>query len=336
MPRQPKLDKKARVYGSRWVRRDTPDGGKTLEEVPLTWDDLFDPHEGDHVINSTVHGQTLSNLATQLESVFALRDRRDVLVCMDVLMLWKDPAIRRVTPDVAVIPKVANPKLYRTSFNVKKEKTCPVFVLEVTSETTKEVDREDKPAIYEQAGVVEHFLLDDQKKGKWKLSGKRRDEKTQDYLDVKPDRQGRYLAKTLDVYFRIAPGDQDLILEDALTGEEIRKLPAEVLARRQAERKAAEEAEARLQEVAAREAAERKTAEEAEAREAAERKTAEETAARLQETEAREAAERKAAEEEEAREAAERKVDEKETAREAAERKVDALLAEIERLKSGE
>jgi hypothetical protein len=149
-------------------------------------------------------------------------------------------------------------------FDEEKEGTKPCFVLEITSKATARLDRKSKPSIYRKAGVEEIFLLD-RLKSPWVLSGKRRNPATSRYLNIRADKRGRLLAETLGVYFSLSASGDDLILEDAATGEVLRKPVAESRARRAAERQAAEEAEAR-------EAAERQAAEEAEGREAAEKR----------------------------------------------------------------
>ena len=238
-----------------------------------------------------------------LDVLYAVRGRDDVVVYDDVLLRWKTPGVAPACPDVAVIPGMKKPRPGEPkpkSFDEKKAGTSPVFVLEVTSAETAEYDRESKPQIYREAQVPEFFLLDEQKTP-WELSGERRDPRTGAYESVATDPQGRLLSKELGVCFSISARGDDLVMEDASTGEVLRKPVEESEARRAAERQAAEEAEAR---------------------EAAERQAAEEAEARRQEAEAREAAERQTAKEAEARKAAEATVQE--------------LLAKIQRLESSD
>ena len=117
------------------------------------------------------------------------------------------------------------------------------------------------------------------------LSGERRHPETGRYRKVRPDARGRLLAETLGVYFSISASGDDLVMEDAETGEVLRKPVAESRARRAAERQAAEEAEARA--VAERQAAAEAQARraEAEARAAAEA-TVQELLAKIQRLEA--------------------------------------------------
>ncbi len=241
-------------YGSRWVEVETPKGTK-FQEVPLTLDDLFDPQEGDHVTHSILHGDIISAAKEMIRQAFRSRGRTDVLVCDDVKMLWKDPSLPQIGPDIAVIPGVEDPIRNRDSFNEKKEGTGPVFVLEVVSKSTASFDYEDKPPVYQRAKVTEYIILDPLTTP-WKLQGRRLDPGTSRYRKIRADKQGRVRARTLGLYFAVAPEGDRLILVDVATGEELRGLSEEVEARQAAESRAEAEAEARRQEAAARQAAE--------------------------------------------------------------------------------
>jgi len=268
MPRELKLDEQGRVYGSRWVEVRDADGAARFEEVPLTWKDLFDPQEGDRLMHSPGHGKTLRDTGARLDCFYDAQGRDDVVVYDDVRIDWKTPGVDPACPDVAVIPGMKKRHKGRRppkSFNEKEEGTSPCFVLEVTSEETANYDRTRKPAIYRKAKVPEIFLLDELK-SPWELVGERRNPKTGRYLKVRPDKRGRLLAETLGVYWSISESGDDLILEDAETGEVLLKPVAE--------------AQARRQEAEAREAAERQAAEDAEARRQAEVRVEQEAEAR--------------------------------------------------------
>ncbi len=258
-------------YGSRWVEVETPRGAE-FQEVPLTLEDLFDPQEGDHVTHSILHGNIISESKEMIRQAFRSRGRTDVLVCDDVKMLWKDPDLSQIGPDLAVIPGIEDTTLRRDSFNEKKEGTGPVFVLEVISKSTADFDYKDKPSIYRKAEVKECFLLDPLLKP-WKLLGRRLHPRTGHYRKIRPDKQGRVRSESLGLYFAIAPEGDRLILVDVATDEELRGLGEEVEARQAAESKAEAEAEARR-------AAESKAEIEAEARRAAQSKAEAEAEAR--------------------------------------------------------
>ncbi len=261
VPRELELEdqgEEARVYGSRWVEVEDADGTTHGEEVPLTWNDLFDPQEGDRLMHSPEHGKTVRDVGARLDCFYDAQGRDDVAVYDDVRFDWKTPGVPQACPDVAVIPgmkKLEKGQPSPKSFDEAEEGASPCFVLEVTSKKTADYDRTIKPSIYRRAKVPEFFLLDELK-SPWELSGERRNPKTGRYLKVRPDERGRLLAETLGVNFHISASGDDLLMEDAETGEVLRKPVEESQARRAAERQAA--------------AAERQAVEEAEARQAAE------------------------------------------------------------------
>ncbi len=237
-------------YGWRWVGD---------EQVPLTEDDLLDPQEGDSVPEDTWHERTVRKIYLVLEEIFAVRSRLDVLVGGNLKMLWRDPTIPKVAPDVFVIPGVDDPRKYRQSFDEKEEGTRPFFALEVTSEATLRTDLRKKPGVYQRAGVAEYFILDTLVTP-WALVGRRLHPGTGRYRLIRPDGEGRVLAESLEVVFAIGADGRSVELFDARTGEKLRDLHAAEEARRAAEERQRAEAEAR------RVAEERQRAAEAEVR----------------------------------------------------------------------
>jgi len=250
-------------WGSRFVEVRTRNG-PVYREVPLTWEDLFDPQEGDLMVHGTLHGQIIRVVGTMLQHHLESQGRTDVLVCDDVKMLWKDPSVPRVGPDIAVIPDVEDPQRPRDSFDERKEGTGPVFVLEVISKSTSSFDYGEKPGIYRKAGVGECFIVDPRERP-WKLEGRRLSQETRRYRKILPDQRGRVFSKTTGLYFSIAADGERLILEDAVTDERLRNFSEEATARKAAELDASREAAARREEAAARREAERR-AEQAERR----------------------------------------------------------------------
>ncbi len=289
-------------YGSRWIEVETAEG-RTFKEVPLTLEDLLNPQEGDQVTQTPDHGNALSETKESLRCFLATKDH-DFVIWDDVLMKWKDPTIPQAAPDIAVIPGIKEEKNQRSSFDEEQEGTCPIFIMETLSKHTADIDRKEKPLIYHSAKVKEYFLLDPLKE-QWELTGYRLVPGWTEYKEIQPDGRGRLLAETLGVRFSIAPAGNDLIAEEAATGEPLRKPIEESMARQAAESRASKEAEAR-------QAAESRASEEAEARQAAESRASEEA---------------------EARKAAERQASEEAKARQTTEAEPQKLLAEVERLR---
>jgi multidrug efflux pump subunit AcrA (membrane-fusion protein) len=135
----------------------------------------------------------------------------------------------------------------------------PCFVLETTSESTAERDR-DKRKIYAQLGVAEYFQFDPF--GEYlspPLQGFRL-VKGQ-YEPMRPNPGGSLLSQTLGVIFR-ADGNK-LRLTDAVTGVPLLRRKEIQKARRQAEENtAAAEERAATEELARRQAEEKAAAEE--------------------------------------------------------------------------
>ena len=220
-------------YGWRWVGD---------EQVPLTEADLLDPQEGDHVSEHTSHEWAARKIREILEELFIARGRHDVLVSGNLKILWRNPRISRVDPDVVVIPGVDEPRKDRRSFDEKQEGAHPVFALEATSEATSRTDLRKKPGIYQRARVAEYFILDTLVVP-WALVGRRLHPATGRYRLIRPDSEGRVLAESLEVLFAIGADGRSVELIDARTGEKLRDLHAAEKARRaEAEaRRAAEE-----------------------------------------------------------------------------------------------
>ena len=212
-------------YGWRWVGD---------EQVPLTEDDLLDPQEGDRVPEHTLHHRVVRKLCEMLEELFVSRRQLDVLVGGDLKMFWRDPRVKKVAPDVVVIPGVADPRKGRKSFDEEQEGAHPVFVLEVTSEATARTDVVKKPRIYQRAEVAEYFILDSLATP-WTLTGRRLNSATGRYRKIRPDGEGRILAESLEVVFAIGADGRTVDLFDARNGEKLRDLHTAEEARRAAE-----------------------------------------------------------------------------------------------------
>ena len=90
------------------------------------------------------------------------RDRADVYVGGDMFIYYeKGSPGAVVAPDVFVVSGVAQrAEAPRRSYKLWEEGKGPDFVLEVISDTTWKVDRDEKPALYAALGVEEYWLFD--------------------------------------------------------------------------------------------------------------------------------------------------------------------------------
>jgi len=149
---RPVADAEAFRWGSRFVEVPNADGGTAFQEVPLRWEDLFDPQENDVMTHGTRHGILIREVAVMLQHWFESQGRSDVAVYDDVKMIWEDPAVAQVAPDVSVIPNVRDKERNRPSFRVAEEGTRPCLMLEFVSPDYAKFDLEDKPPSYRQVG----------------------------------------------------------------------------------------------------------------------------------------------------------------------------------------
>lgn len=253
----PNLVKDPFFYGYRWVR--VTEAGRTFsKQVPLTRGDLLDPQEDDKVSNRSWHDLITARIGEILRTLFAFRGLDDVLVMGNVKMLWANPKISRVAPDLAVSFGVTNPYGRDfTSFREADEGTRPAFALEVVSEATADTDKNDKPGVYQKAKVQEYFMLD-QRQEKWTLNGRRLNPSTGRYRTITPDSEGCLVAETMEVAFKLGDDAKSLVLTDLRTGEilldhlgKAEALQAESEARKAAEQRVADQ-EAKIQELMAR------------------------------------------------------------------------------------
>ncbi len=58
-------------YGWRYVRRTQADGSETVDEIPLTLEDVLHPEEGDYIVESDPHAGDLAYLRAVFKSRLA-------------------------------------------------------------------------------------------------------------------------------------------------------------------------------------------------------------------------------------------------------------------------
>src|SRR5947209_20359519 len=74
-------------YGWRYVRRVLADGRKTLEQVPLTLEDVLHPQEGDFHVLTDEHNDDCAYLKYALRKQFAGK----AMVLSDHRIAWPQP-----------------------------------------------------------------------------------------------------------------------------------------------------------------------------------------------------------------------------------------------------
>lgn len=176
-----------------------------------------------------------------------------------------DPS-RFVVPDAMVV-KDCQPGRRRV-FKIWEEHRTPNAVFEITSRGTKSEDLSVKPRIYEQIGVVEHFLYDPTAEYlRPPLQGRRLT--AGGYELILPDAAGRLLSNELGLWLHLEDGD--LVLTDTATGARLQTEAEAEHAEAEAQREEAEALRAKAEALRAKADAQRAEADaQRAAREAAE------------------------------------------------------------------
>jgi colicin import membrane protein len=270
-------------YGWRDVYRKQPDGTTVWEQVPLTFEDVLHPQEGDHIVQNSLHDRDWDYIGDVLKARFA--EVPGALVLRDVGVFWDDPELRHHSPDISLIRGVRQEREYWPSFQVAEEGVRPVLIVEIVSPSTREADLVTKVKQYHQAQVPFYAIVDREKEdGPPRLLGYRW--APERYVEVPLDEQGRLFLEAAELW--LAVRGNRAVLIDAITGEEIPDFTEQGKALQQAQRTL------RSKEEALGKAEEQRQAEAA-ARAAAEQRAAEEQAKAAAEAAAREAADQRAA-----------------------------------------
>src|SRR5947209_6054792 len=109
-------------YGWRYVKVIGPDGTETLDQVPLTLEDVLFPEEEDFIVQTDAHDDDLG----YLKSVFKSRLAGDPhsVVLSDCRVDWGLAGVRPLGPDIAVFHGVEHRKIWST-MEVKAEHARP-------------------------------------------------------------------------------------------------------------------------------------------------------------------------------------------------------------------
>ncbi len=239
------------LYGWRYVQRTRPDGSISLEEVPLTLEDVLHPREGDVIAENTVHEPERGHLAG------ACRTRLDRIhngqVFSDCIIDWNVPGLGNHSPDVSVFENIRDlplPKL--GTYRVADHGGRCLLVVEIVSPETRTNDVDRKPEHYHRAGVGQYVVIDQERSDGPRQIVNRRWER--DGYVVEEAADGHVRLESLGLLLGLR--DNRVVVTDAATGDEIGELAQEHAGRRR-------ETEARLR-------AERRTRREARARQQAE------------------------------------------------------------------
>jgi hypothetical protein len=97
-------DEDETFYGWRYVHRVRPDGTEVVDEIPLTFEDLLYPEEGDFVVYEPAHTRDFIYCHSTLEAYYA--SQPEVVVLGDCRVDWGVPGVRPLGPDILVLFEV--------------------------------------------------------------------------------------------------------------------------------------------------------------------------------------------------------------------------------------
>ncbi|HVR97611.1 MAG TPA: Uma2 family endonuclease [Thermoanaerobaculia bacterium] len=201
--------------------------------IPLERDVIYPESDGRPMGESDLHRDEMWDLVYVLQRYYA--GSPDVYVTGNLFFYYRQGDPRSVIcPDVCVVKGVS--KHRRRIYKLWEEGQSPSFVIEVTSESTRREDLEDKKLRYAQLGVDEYFLHDPY--GEYlrprlqglRLQGGR-------YLPIEPASDGSLLSQVTGLTLRVeghllrlvetATGTPLLFAQEAVESEQAARLEAE-------------------------------------------------------------------------------------------------------------
>jgi Uma2 family endonuclease len=128
-----------------------------MTAIPFQREIVYPESDGQPMAESDLHRKEMTYLIEALTEHFRQAD--DIYVAGNLFFYYKKGDPRSVVaPDLFVVKGVA--KRDRKIYKLWEEHRSPCFVVEVTSDTTRDEDLSDKLTVYEQLGVEEYFLFD--------------------------------------------------------------------------------------------------------------------------------------------------------------------------------
>ncbi len=178
--------------------------------IPLERDVIYPESDGRPLGESDLHRDEMWDLVYALKRYY--EGSPDVYVTGNLFFYYKQGDPRSVVcPDVCVVKGVA--KHRRRTYKLWEEGQSPSFVIEVTSESTRREDLEEKKSRYARLGVPEYFLHDPY--GEYlrpRLQGFRLHGDL--YRPIEPARDGSLLSQVTGLTLRVE-GDLLRLVETA-------------------------------------------------------------------------------------------------------------------------
>ncbi|MEM7533050.1 MAG: Uma2 family endonuclease [Chloroflexota bacterium] len=218
---QPEILKQEKFrYGYRQFVDHNQTGQPIYTYRPLTQDDFLNPTLDDTFVHGLQHNNDVAHLFTTLQAHVQHNPYQHVW--RSLKLHWGIAGLAEPMPDLMVAEHVANPERARTVFDVVKEGTRPVCIIEIVSPLFVEADLTHKVAVYEQARIQEYIIIDSGlREGTdtlnyciqgYRLSGDR-------YETISANAEGRIQSKTLRVLFggNAAKDGVDILTDSAST-----------------------------------------------------------------------------------------------------------------------
>jgi Uma2 family endonuclease len=182
-----------------------------MTAIPFHKETFYPESDGEPMGETEVHAEETMYLIEALKERF--RDVPDVYVWGDMFLYFREGDPRSVvSPDVFAIKGVS--KRRRRIYKFWEEGgRGPCFVIEVTSDSSRDEDLTGKKSLYERLGVEEYVLYDplgeylDPRIQGFRLSGRR-------YAKIRLEDDGSLVSRTAGVTLRME-GDQIRLVETA-------------------------------------------------------------------------------------------------------------------------
>ncbi|HEY4563246.1 MAG TPA: Uma2 family endonuclease [Thermoanaerobaculia bacterium] len=205
-----------------------------MTAIPFQREIVYPESDGQPMAESDLHRKEMTYLIEALTEHFRRAD--EVYVAGNLFFYYKKGDPRSVVaPDLFVVKGVA--KRDRKVYKLWEEHRSPCFVVEVTSDTTRDEDLSDKLTVYEHLGVEEYFLfdplgdyLDPRLQGHRLVNGS--------YQPAPLERDGSLVSRTANVTFRVE--GEHLRLTEASSGAPLLRYEEYAARARQAEARAAD------------------------------------------------------------------------------------------------
>lgn len=187
-----------------------------MTAIPLRQEIYYPESDGQPMAESDLHRKEMIYLLDALEAHF--RDLPDIYIAGNLLLYYAEGFPKKcVAPDVFVVKGI--PRGNRSSYKLWKEGAAPVFVIEVTSSSTRGEDLGDKKELYQRLGVEEYFLhdplgdyLEPRLQGYRLLLGR--------YVPIAHEADGSLVSNTLGLILQ--PEGSSLRLLDPAAGKSLR------------------------------------------------------------------------------------------------------------------